>query len=342
VLYLATPSIVAIASATLDKVARDNPNSGHATGLPGTLPITQAGVSVTYSDDQESLGSVKVTYVKPEGLQAWHAQCDYFVTGLIVYYENKIYRVNKAHVARSVSSDLQSQYISDITGIKDPVKNWEPGKLYKVGKSVQYNGQLLVSTKDHISAVLSKDCSDGSWKFIANLYVGAKILNTQSYSFAGHLIDDQGVLYACVKSHPLDRWQCDYWVRLHPEQSQPSPVGGLTYRTAQPIPALTVVAVNTLGDIVPADCTNISHYGAVLGVCENAYPEDRQACVKSLGTISESGWNWTPGRALFVSPEGRLTQDFQKRAAFSQVVAMALSPTLINVFLHQPVILSKR
>lgn len=341
-LYLATPSIVAIASATLDQVARGNQNGSNPAGLPGTVPITQTGVSVTYRDEQESPSSVKITYVKPDGLQAWHAQCDYYVPGLIVYDQKKIYCVSKAHVASTIPRDLQAGNLKDATGIKGPVSDWSTGSLYKSGKFTQHNGQLLQAAKDHISTVLSQDCISGSWRFIANLYVGSRLLGRANYCFAGQLVDHQGVLYACVRDHLPDTWQRDYWVKLHPEFCVADSPCEVTYRTAQPLSAMTVVAVNTLGDIVHADCTNISHYGAVLGVCECAYPEDRQACVKSLGVIKDPSWSWVPGHPLFFSPEGRLTQDFQKRAAFSQVIAMALSPTVINVCLHQPVILSKR
>lgn len=110
------------------------------------------------------------------------------------------------------------------------------------------------------------------------------------------------------------------------------PAGGTTTVTvgATPLSGHSAVAVDAAGLLIQADCTNPAHRGAVLGLLANAYSPGDQAVVQTAFTLEHSGWTWSPG-PVFVGTAGQLTQTLPVGAVFSQVVAHALSPTLVLV-----------
>ena len=55
-----------------------------------------------------------------------------------------------------------------------------------------------------------------------------------------------------------------------------------------------VVAVNADGLLVPADGTDITVLGNVVGVIEHAYDAGATVSVRQSGTIDNLGWSWTP------------------------------------------------
>lgn len=116
------------------------------------------------------------------------------------------------------------------------------------------------------------------------------------------------------------------------------PAGGTTTVTvgATPLSGHSVVAADAAGLLIKADCTNPAHRGAVLGLLANAYSPGDQAVVQTDLTLEHSGWTWTPG-PVFVGTAGQLTQTLPVGAVFSQVVAHALSPTLVLVDVQPPI-----
>lgn len=116
------------------------------------------------------------------------------------------------------------------------------------------------------------------------------------------------------------------------------PAGGTTTVTvgATPLSGHSAVAVDAAGLLIQADCTNPAHRGAVLGLLANAYSPGDQAVVQTAFTLEHSGWTWSPG-PVFVGTAGRLTQTLPVGAVFSQVVAHALSPTLVLVDVQPPI-----
>lgn len=116
------------------------------------------------------------------------------------------------------------------------------------------------------------------------------------------------------------------------------PEGGATLVTvgATPISGHTAVALDSGGLLIYADCTNPAHRGAVLGLIANAYSPGDQAVVQTAFTLEHSGWTWSPG-PVFVGTAGQLTQTLPVGAVFSQVVAHALSPTLVLVDVQPPI-----
>ena len=121
-------------------------------------------------------------------------------------------------------------------------------------------------------------------------------------------------------------------------QGIPGPAGGATTFTvgATPLSGHSAVAVGAGGMLIKADCTNPAHQGAVLGLLANAYSPGDQAVVQTAFTLEHSGWTWTPG-PVFVGTAGQLTQALPIGAVFSQVVAHALSPTLVLVDVQPPI-----
>lgn len=116
------------------------------------------------------------------------------------------------------------------------------------------------------------------------------------------------------------------------------PAGGTTTVTvgATPLSGHSAVAVDAAGLLIQADCTNPAHRGAVLGLLANAYSPGDQAVVQTAFTLEHSGWTWSPG-PVFVGSAGQLTQTLPVGAVFSQVVAHALSPTLVLVGVQPPI-----
>ena len=116
------------------------------------------------------------------------------------------------------------------------------------------------------------------------------------------------------------------------------PAGGTTTVTAgaTPLSGHSAVAVDAAGLLIQADCTNPAHRGAVLGLLANAYSPGDQAVVQTAFTLEHSGWTWSPG-PVFVGTAGQLTQTLPVGAVFSQVVAHALSPTLVLVDVQPPI-----
>lgn len=116
------------------------------------------------------------------------------------------------------------------------------------------------------------------------------------------------------------------------------PAGGTTTVTvgATPLSGHSAVAVDAAGLLIQADCTNPAHRGAVLGLLANAYSPGDQAVVQTAFTLEHSGWTWSPG-PVFVGTAGQLTQALPIGVVFSQVVAHALSPTLVLVDVQPPI-----
>lgn len=121
-------------------------------------------------------------------------------------------------------------------------------------------------------------------------------------------------------------------------QGVPGPAGGATTVTvgATALSGHSVVAADAAGMLIKADCTNPAHQGAVLGLLANAYSPGDQAVVQTAFTLEHAGWTWTPG-PVFVGAAGQLTQTLPVGAFFSQVVAHALSPTLVLVDVQPPI-----
>lgn len=119
------------------------------------------------------------------------------------------------------------------------------------------------------------------------------------------------------------------------------PPGGATAIQvgAQPLSGHTVVACGSDGKLIYADCTNAAHTGTVVGLLESAYAAGDEATIRIGYTMSHSGWSWSLG-PVFVGQGGQLVQTLPSGAAFSQVVAWALSSTEILIDIQPPIVIN--
>lgn len=114
--------------------------------------------------------------------------------------------------------------------------------------------------------------------------------------------------------------------------------GGTTTVTvgAQPISGHSAVALDAAGLLVPADCTNPAHRGAVVGVVADAYSPGDEAMVQRAFPLEHSGWTWAAGPVL-VGANGLLAQALPLGAVFSQAIAQAVAPTRVLVDVQLPI-----
>ncbi len=124
-------------------------------------------------------------------------------------------------------------------------------------------------------------------------------------------------------------------------QGIPGPVGGATTVMvgAAPISGHTAVALDSGGLLIYADCTNLAHLGAVLGVVANAYSPGDLAVVQTDFDLAHAGWTFATG-PVFVGATGALVQTLPMGAVFAQVVGYALAPTRIRIDVQPPIVLT--
>lgn len=125
-------------------------------------------------------------------------------------------------------------------------------------------------------------------------------------------------------------------------QGQPGPPGGATTVKVGPLPISghSVVACDSAGELVAADCTNPAHRGAVLGVVADAYSPGDDAVVQTSYVLEHAGWTWVPGGAVLVGLSGQLAQTPPAGALFGQVVGQALSSTRVLIDVQPPITLA--
>jgi hypothetical protein len=121
----------------------------------------------------------------------------------------------------------------------------------------------------------------------------------------------------------------------------PGPAGAQTRDdlvVSESVPAYRAVAGDGLGTLSLASNTNAAHRDCVLGVTETAAIAGDAVRMRWSGTISFAGWSWTPQTPIFVGNNGQLTQVAPASPAlFSQVIAVALTATSIEVRLREPI-----
>lgn len=79
-----------------------------------------------------------------------------------------------------------------------------------------------------------------------------------------------------------------------------------------------------------ADCTDLTHAEAVVGVSAQAVAAGGEVMVQRAGVMSESGWSWTPGAAVYLGEEGLLRQT-PPPEGFLMVIGIAASATSILI-----------
>lgn len=92
--------------------------------------------------------------------------------------------------------------------------------------------------------------------------------------------------------------------------------------------------------VAVCDPATPSHRGAALGITSGAASAGAAVDVRAEGPMTEGSWSWTPGAPVFCGPNGVLTQTFDPAWSWSQIVAVATSPTSIFVRIREPISLA--
>lgn len=84
-----------------------------------------------------------------------------------------------------------------------------------------------------------------------------------------------------------------------------------------------------------------SHARKVIGMTVGAVSAGQLASIQAGGEISEPSWSWTPEMPIYLATTGLMTQipPAKPLAAFSMVVAVAITATKIFLGQREPVIL---
>jgi hypothetical protein len=91
--------------------------------------------------------------------------------------------------------------------------------------------------------------------------------------------------------------------------------------------------------VEPASSNNLAHMSTIAGIALTATSAaEEELQVVRLGEIVDSGWAWTPGLPVYLSPTGTITQTHSTAWAFVLVVGAALSATRIVVDFRDPII----
>lgn len=110
------------------------------------------------------------------------------------------------------------------------------------------------------------------------------------------------------------------------------PAGGieLSYTAEQALSGHLAITLDTLGRALPADCTLPGH-AAVMGITLGAAAAGGAVAAAITGQLEHLGWAFTPGVPVLLGRAGALTQALPPGAAFTKVLALAVTPTRISL-----------
>jgi len=98
-----------------------------------------------------------------------------------------------------------------------------------------------------------------------------------------------------------------------------------------------VVHVNSSGQVLLADNTDVSQVDSVVGISLGPAGVGGEIVVQKLGRLTNSSWNWTVGGGIFFDSQGNLTQ-IVPTTGYWMNVAKVINPTEIEILLRLPVI----
>jgi hypothetical protein len=121
------------------------------------------------------------------------------------------------------------------------------------------------------------------------------------------------------------------------DQGDPGGDSLIAATASEAMSAYRAVVADSASGVSLADNTDITHRDRVLGITENAAATAGPVDVRRSGEITFASWAWTPYAPIFVGAAGLLTQTAPVNpAVFSQVIAVALSATVIYVWPREP------
>ena len=93
--------------------------------------------------------------------------------------------------------------------------------------------------------------------------------------------------------------------------------------------ALRAVTTNSSGQAIYASTDTLGN-AQVVGITLGAANSGEQVGIKTFGTMTDAGWNWTKG-AVYLGTNGQLTQTAPSGGAISVQVGRALTATQLFV-----------
>lgn len=129
------------------------------------------------------------------------------------------------------------------------------------------------------------------------------------------------------------------------ERGPPGPPGrdgaagaAITLLANGPLGGHRVVMGDGFGNAVYADSSNVAHRGRCLGITQGAAVNGDPVFIQVAGVMTEGSWNWAVGE-VYLGANGLLTQQVPTNG-FTQVIAIALSPTQIAVNIQPTILLA--
>ncbi|MBE9178586.1 hypothetical protein IQ268_08445 [Oculatella sp. LEGE 06141] len=99
--------------------------------------------------------------------------------------------------------------------------------------------------------------------------------------------------------------------------------------------ALRMVAIDSNGNLIYADSSNLAQMFSVVGLVRSAVEAGAAVPVLVEGLFSDAAWNWIPGLPIFLGINGTLTQT-PPTSGFLLMVGMVISPTQIFIQQQEP------
>lgn len=96
-----------------------------------------------------------------------------------------------------------------------------------------------------------------------------------------------------------------------------------------------VVYLASDGTARPADGTNPTHAGKVIGLAAAAQPEGEPATIQLAGEIENPAWNLIPGAIYFLFAGGEISLT-PPETGFVQKIGVAKSATVLVISLGEP------
>ena len=118
--------------------------------------------------------------------------------------------------------------------------------------------------------------------------------------------------------------------------------GALTLTAGVALSGERVVTTDASGLVVYADSATLAHAGRIAGVTKAAAAQGDAVDVQQNGTMTYSGWAWTPGSLLYLGANGAITdaEPTLPSALFSQIIGFAATATKIIISIQEPIILN--
>lgn len=98
------------------------------------------------------------------------------------------------------------------------------------------------------------------------------------------------------------------------------------------------IAIDSNGNAVYADCTNLGHVLKVVGITMSAFGLGGMISVFNTGIVVESSWNWNVTKPIYFDNNGVLIQAPLSNALFLQVIGTPVTATSMEIKLQPPTI----